>query len=41
MNIYAKLTEEQEQANALKLMGFMDTDGSLSGKNILQTVNFL
>ena len=26
MNIYAKLTEEQEQANALKLMGFMDTD---------------
>ena len=27
MNIYAKLTEEQEQVDALKLMGFMDRDG--------------
>lgn len=32
MNIYAKLTEAQEQADALKLMGFMDDTSDENGK---------
>ena len=32
MNVYAKLTEAQEQADALKLMGFMDADADDSKK---------